>query len=411
MDVEKLSLFLTEYVKRGCYFPFSVIEAALGSELSYLIEDEVENFKQEIVKATRRSMERLLLGFKRDWSELSFQERATAQLTWEPKGDHGDLRHLHQYLAHLHLDPRAHEDGRKALFRMIDVRTKEEEDPQPLFRFNEYERKPFCGEADHASDEGGEVAIFGDCSGVADVVTSRDAEHEFNPCFACLVSGLPGAVLISGARVLARRLLEKTPAARRPAARDGEPTPLVGYRARELDRVPDDTHTFGTLLCWGDVEGFFETFCREMRAPDMEATHPPCSVCMVSKYWSEAEGRVLLAIFWRGGSDDGTSGTGAKLGLLSWAAEQNAAGRKVSSIKFWFKQPDGQEELQPIYPATQRAVGDESGDSSAVKSPASGVWDSGAERLWDIARAKSDAGGYHFAYVAVFDCSVAARRS
>jgi hypothetical protein len=395
MTTDKLTKFLTEYVKRGCYFPYQVIEDAFGSELSYLLEDEAEHYKDQLVKGTREGLSRLF-GFKQDWSELSFDERLSAHIRWEPKSldePSGDPRTLYGYLSHLPQEKSAKEFSRRSAFGMIKVRKDEAGDAVPLTRFNGMDRNFFC--ADSAAHAGGaRRQIFGSCSLNSGTFTAqqvKDHKNEpFNPCLACVSGGLPGAVLRGGAKKLAEEMLARYPP---PTGRPDEP--LAEYWAT-LAAAENGPRKFNTLLCWWDVERLFGIFCEEMRRPHFNGTHAPCLVVMVGDEQFERPGEhhVLLAIFWRGDTEEeGRTGAGARGNLNSWARTQKNAGRTVRFVRLWFASKDDIQDdtSDAVYPYHGKTLG---ADPFLV---------TGVKQLWDTARERAKEGGYSFAYVTVFD--------
>jgi hypothetical protein len=398
-DSNMMTKFLTEYIKRGCYFPYQVIEEAFGSELSYLLEDEAAKYHDRLVEGTKDGLNRLF-GFKRDWSELNFAERISAHVRWEPKSPDnpgGDPRTLHEYLTHIHQEKSAKTNDPQFAFEMINVQTGEDEDAVALTRFNGRDRLFFC--AERGTNNGGERRrdIFGHCSAVSGEITAQQAQEQaqnpFNPCLACVVSGLPGAVLRGGAKMLAEEMLTAYPAVAAQASEPSAPS-LAAYQGVLKSNITDPSRPFSTLLCWPDVEPVFKTFCSEMRKPDINGKHPPCRVVMVSddQFVEEGHHHTLLAVLWRGGTEKGKTGVGARGKLLSWARELNKDGKEVGLVSFWVRKIGD--------------VVDDNGNLEYVYQKNSDFDSLGSypmDELWRIAREIAKEGEYNFAYVTVFN--------
>jgi hypothetical protein len=381
-----LAGYMSEYVKHGCYFPYRIIDAAIGTEISRLVEKRLDDAKQKAVEDIQHDLD-LFLESKRDWSKLSFHERAMVQTTWGPKEEGFGQEEQPLWERLIHPTSKDKETGYENWLRLIRVHTDSDTEHVPLVSLNALERQLVCSNnpdavVDHQADAG----VSFECRGTLGKINQGQASGEKKPCFLCNVCGLPGAMLIAGALTLAEPVLKmrSITSGSDPKA-IANPAAPVEYCAFHL-RDPEDRHSFGTLLCWDDISEMFHIFREELRVPDVKSSRPPVYIIMGSDWDDEGNGNILLSIFWRGGIESHTSGRGAKNRLEMWAKEHSKAGRPLSNVSFWFNEPD--EHFVEIYtPKVNRR-----GRSISEM------------QLWEIAKSQVQLGSYTFAYVAVFDC-------
>jgi hypothetical protein len=396
--IKNLAEFLSIYIKRGCYFPYLVFEKALRSELSLMIKNQLDIARDRAADGIQYELS-LLLGSRKDWSELSFKERVEIQTTWHqinrtrgaqsPEDDAEKLK-LWERLIHPCNDEQKH--GFDNFISSIKVQTESNANPMALIRLNGRNRPLIC-----LSKPDSDRMPYQDCKGAILELPASANVPEKMPCFTCTICGLAGALLIAGATRLAEPILKKL----RPATTETEnnygPTTEavakgvspVKYQSAQLNNG-DYRHSFGTILCWEDIQRVFYIFREELREPDKTMPHP-CYILLASDWNWEDEGHILLSILWRGSTEEKMAGSGATSGLSQWAASQTKAGRPVAWCGFW--RDDESKEWTKAFPTTPET----SSCQDTFTNPSS-------LKLWHKAQEIITEGKYNFAYVAVFKC-------
>lgn len=390
-----LAEFLSIYIKRGCYFPYLVFEKALQSELSLMIRNQLSRASKVAAEGIQHEMS-LLLGSRKDWSELSFKERIEIQTTWhQAYRTQDDLFSEPQpaeklYEKLLHADQNELKNGFTNFLSSIKVQTGSDANPLALIRLNNRDRSLICSNL--LSDR---RMPYEDCRNATGAYSPDGEIYERVPCFTCTVGGVAGSMVIAGATRLVLSISRKLAPARAEAGGEGgKPAtsgPWVKIRAVRVDH--NGTHpAIGTILCWQDIQEVFSIFCQELREPDPNPY--PCYIVLASDWhWSEP-GHILLTILWRGSTKEGMTGSGgATKKLDQWARSQGQSQRPVSWCGFWHK---GQTETwTPVF-AEPPATG-ASPSQTAPRLPCD-------LKAWEPVWAAIEEGNYNFAYVAVFDC-------
>jgi hypothetical protein len=404
--LRNIAEFISSYIKRGCYFPYLVVEKALRSELSRMIRKQLDIVRDSAAAGIEYELS-LLLGSRTDWLDLSFKERAEIQTTWHQvnkteeessSGNQTERVRLSHKLTHRHNKENDHSFD--SFINSIKVQTENGANPMALIRLNNRSRSLICSSTTDKSEmppnecKGGIVELPGDWS-----------VYEKTPCFTCTVCGFPGALLIAGATRLAGPILKKlnhsaTESENKDGGNIGAQAKIVSPIKYQSAEYGDKAYnpSFGTILCWENIQEVFHIFRDELREPDKTMPHP-CYLLLATNWNWKDTGEILLAIFWRGTTEKRMSGSGSSSGLgdatnrLSyWAESQTKAGRPVSWCGFWHAD-ESKTEWTRLFPKTLVPISDEGESFNPSKL-----------NIWGKAKEIIDEGKYVFAYVAVFEC-------